>query len=203
MKKTILLLLVLFVCINFSVTSFAVDGGLLTADSVVGKAGDTVTVSVSISNNPGIIATKLSLDYDTEVMKLISVENGNVFKENTFVAGNDVSALPFNVLWEDSLSVENNKLNGKLVTFKFDLLSDANTGEYPITITYDTGSTFDTDLENVPFQVENGSVHIVSDADTSNSDNNDREIVYSIIGIVLFTALIITFIIKRKKAISL
>ena len=45
----------------------------LTVSAVEGYAGDTVTVSVALENNPGIAGTAFQLEYDTSVLELVGV----------------------------------------------------------------------------------------------------------------------------------
>lgn len=127
-----------------------------------GKAypGETVQVTVSVDGNPGIVAAMLHLSYDPQVLTLTAVDNGSVFGSEVFQPGGDLSAVPFSTLWIDALAAENNTANGTLVTFTFAVSPNAVAGTIPITITYDTDSTFDKDLQNTAFDVENGTVEI-------------------------------------------
>ncbi|MBR4721136.1 MAG: hypothetical protein IK057_05175, partial [Clostridia bacterium] len=51
-------------------TAFAADDFTVTAANVTAKAGETVDVAVSLENNPGIIALRLKIGYDSDVLTL-------------------------------------------------------------------------------------------------------------------------------------
>ncbi len=164
MKRKLLsfLLVMIMLVTNASifVTSYAASTGTFTVSSVSGKAGETVTVNVSISNNPGIVATKLSFSYDKAILTLLSVEDKGLLGTGSFVAGNNLSLIPYSVTWEDSLSSTNHTSNGVIASLTFKISDTAAIGTYPITISYDTGSTFDTNLNDVKFNTVNGSVTV-------------------------------------------
>ena len=122
--------------------------------------GETVQLTVSISDNPGVVSVMLRLQYDPQVLTLTAVDNGDVFDDGVFQSGGNLSAVPFTVFWADSLAEQNNTANGSLVTFTFSVAADAPVGTTPVTITYEQASTLDVDLDRVPFNVENGSVNV-------------------------------------------
>lgn len=132
---------------------FVVSGGSA-------RAGQTVQVTVSLANNPGIVATRLHLTYDPAVLTLTGVTDGGLIGTNTFTPGRDLTAIPFTVLWMDALSPVNYTENGVLVTYTFTVSEDAKPGTTPITLTYDTGSTYDFNLDDVSFAVQNDLVTV-------------------------------------------
>ena len=132
---------------------------LFTVTGGKAAAGETVQVTVDVANNPGIVAARLSLFYDKTVLTLESVQNGDVFGTSAFTKGGDLSAVPFTVLWEDSLN-PNHTQNGTLVTFTFRVHDDAEEGTTSVTLAYDADSTYNADLDNVAFLVRNGAVTV-------------------------------------------
>ena len=122
-------------------------------------AGETVQVSVRITDNPGIAAARLSLTYDRAILSLESVQNGEIFGASAFTPGGDLSAVPFTALWEDSLS-PNHTQDGTLVTFTFRVRENAEEGTTVVTLNYDADSTYNADLQNVAFAVQNGTVTV-------------------------------------------
>lgn len=133
---------------------------------------NTVDVTVSVKNNPGIIAAKLNISYDTSKLKLTKVTNGAVMGSSLFDPGNDLTASPYSVCWNDMDS--NHSGDGVMVTFTFEIAENAEIGVVPVTLTYDTGSTFNSDLENVSFATVSGSVEITDR--TPGDTNGDNEI---------------------------
>ena len=134
--------------------AFALTGG-------TAHAGETIEVTVSVRNNPGIIAAALRLSYDPQVLKLLRVRNGDVFTEDAFQSGGDLTAVPFGTVWVQSLSA-NNTQNGTLVTYTFAVAADAPAGTTAVTVTYDAGSAFDTNLQTVEFAVQNAEWNILA-----------------------------------------
>ena len=135
----------------------ATDAMLSIAD-VSGEAGDTVDVEVEVSNNPGIIAISFDVEYDSSKLKLVKAEDEKLLGTSTSVFGNDLSANPYRLCWDD-LSDKNNEQNGVLATLTFEILEDA-TGAADINLILNQGSTFNIDFEDVEFAVSGGKVNI-------------------------------------------
>lgn len=136
------------------------------------KAGKTVDVTVSVQNNPGIMAAKINVFYDTAVLSLKSVTNGSLMGESLFDQGGNISAVPYTVCWNDMS--KNFCDDGILVTYTFEVNENAPIGVTPVSLTYDEGSTFNSDLENVKFSTINGTVEIINR--TPGDANNDDEV---------------------------
>lgn len=119
--------------------------------------GETVCIDVNISNNPGIIATRFEVCYDSTVLKLIRVDNGDIFPTETFVSGDDKNI----VLFEDALSSENYTKNGCLVKLYFKVIEFPKPTKTKIRIIIDNGSTFDKNLNDVCFKSNEGILNIL------------------------------------------
>ncbi|MBQ7542080.1 MAG: DUF4091 domain-containing protein [Clostridia bacterium] len=124
------------------------------------KPGETVQITVSVENNPGIIAALLKMEYDPDVLTLTAVQNGDVFGDGVYQPGGNLSAIPYTTVWVDPLASANYTADGTLVTFTFTVAADAPVGTTPITVTYDTNSSLNTDLEYVAFTVQNNAVTV-------------------------------------------
>lgn len=125
--------------------------------------GKTVQVTVDISENPGIVSAMLHLHYDPQVLTLTAVDNGDVFGEDVFQSSGNLAHMPFNVFWIDALATENNTKSGTLVTFTFTVSPDAAKGATQVAVTYDENSTFDKDLQNIAFEIENTEIEIAAE----------------------------------------
>ena len=90
--------------------------------SASGKAGDTVTVNVDLTQNPGVIAMQLNVDYDEKQLELVNVSNSGVLNgynsPSTYGGGN------YTLNWEDGLSSTNNNGTGTVATLTFKLKED-------------------------------------------------------------------------------
>ena len=141
------------------------------ASDGVAHPGYTVRVKVSIANNSGIIATILHLNYDPSILTLVDVANNNLFGSGSFTPGNDLSAIPYNIVYEDSLSTTNHTENGSFITLTFRVKEDAPLGSTTVSVSYDEDSTYDKDLHLVEFAVQNGMLQITArEAGDSNGD---------------------------------
>lgn len=107
-----------------------------------------MTVTVKL-NNPGLIAMRIFVRYDSAVLQLDRAENGDVFPQNTAVFGKDTSADPYTLLWDDSLRTDNITQSGTLCTLHFTIRKAADGGSTGIRIAVDKGSTFDVNLQEV------------------------------------------------------
>ena len=133
-----------------------------TLELVASKAirGGTMDVQVNIRNNPGIVATRIWIEYDPEVLELMQVKNGDVFGEETIITGGDRTDVPYVVMWEDPLTHEDHTQDGTLGTLTFKVRADAPLGETAIRLFYDTGSTFNVQMQERPFNVRSTSVNV-------------------------------------------
>ena len=100
----------------------------VTADSVAGEPGETVTVAVKIADNPGFTNFAIALDYDREhlILKSIETQNG----DDPYLCGSNVS---INKTWDEnekeygfvvSASADPVKENGILFTVTFEIAAD-------------------------------------------------------------------------------
>ena len=139
-------------------------------------AGQTFTAEVKLSGNTdGFSNLGIEVDYNPEVLTLLSVQPG-------FETGWQVIApldkRPCSMLW---LSVkECSTFNGTLATLTFQVNPNANTGSYPITVSYDKGIREDNidgvsvnyrmdkegDLTSIGLTYSNGSVRVKALPDT-------------------------------------
>ena len=146
-----------------SIDKLPIEGeATLKVGNVKGRAGETVEVSVRIDGNPGIVATHIMLDYDKEILTLKEVRDGEIFGTGKMTAGNDLTAIPYNVVFVDALAEENYASDGTLVTFVFEISADVPDSYTEVRIDYYAESTFNAELDAVAFTLINGKVEIVN-----------------------------------------
>lgn len=189
MNKTykIMIFIFVFVMIVFSLTSmnmfttFAVssENPSIAINSARGKAGDTVDVTITMSNNPGFVSANLYVKYDENILTLKKVKDGGLLSG---VTHSDNYTSPYGLCWVNDLSKENFKVNGVLATLTFEISKDAKSGESTISLEQDI---LNCDVENVIFDLISGKVEINAsshqeDSDlaesTSNVSNSDSNI---------------------------
>ena len=137
--------------------------GIIRAESVAAKAGDTVTVGIFIDENPGFVGLRIFAGYDSSVLTL--KEAADCTGTDIYTFGNEYSANPYTLLWVDALSETDYTFTGKIATLTFEVSESAEAGSYTVDITVDEGSTFNVGLDNVAFTDEDGTVTVENDAE--------------------------------------
>lgn len=142
--------------INFTAGAVAIrpkqvydETGKLVLSSERARAGDEVTVSVSIEDNPGIMVMVLGIDYDESRLELIGHEDG-ILTGWTVVK---------NAVWigdDDSTS------NGVILKLKFRVLDNAEDGDAQVTVLYSDGDIANHMEETKHPAVEAGKVTVCS-----------------------------------------
>ena len=151
----VVLTLTLLVSTLFVVTAFAANNELkVTVGNVSGKAGQSVSVPVTVSDNPGLVQFYSELIYDTSKLTLESIIAGAVFTDAAH--GNNLSVSPFALNWDMSTASSNNISNGVIVTLNFIIKDDVALGEIPVTVTPSYIADFN--LERVDFEAIEGKV---------------------------------------------
>ncbi len=133
------------------------DDAQFVVSTATGKAGDTVTLTVSIENNPGIVSAYLKLYYDTEKLELIDAEDTGLLADHDF----NLEVMPYSLNWDSSLSSVNNTNNGDIAILTFRIKDDCQPSDADIMLRFDPRNILDTNFDLVPFAVTDGTVHVV------------------------------------------
>lgn len=171
MKKILsFVLLAVILGTSLAISSFATDDTPhYSIDGATVEAGETFTIPVYISNNPGINGTKLFVYFDPE-LTCESITNGEVFMNSEITvasrlnipAATNTNAMKTfteqNVDPQDYNSAcvaflknndSNNTSNG--VLFNVTMTAPSEPGTYFIGVLYSYASTFNSNIENVEF----------------------------------------------------
>ncbi len=176
MKKILVLLLsiILLFAVLPTVSVSAAKEPTFVVSNEKADAGDTVKITISTKNNPGIISMKLLIKYDNTALKLVNAEKGK-FNDITFSPKGNI---PFIANWVDGLN-PNNKTNGVITTLTFEVLDTAPQGKSEISVTYNPDDVFEitksNDLVNVKFAVQNGYVDITNPNVDNQASNNSSQ----------------------------
>ena len=152
------------------------DAPQIVVGSKTTMAGNTVTVDVSLRNNPGIISMMLHLSYD-DALTLVNIGDTGLMPGRVH---GDVTDTLF---WDSGTSTENLTVNGVIATLTFKVDENAEPGEYGIRFTYnnDESDIINADFEPVDFAVVNGKIKvsnvIIGDVDMSGSVNAKDRVV--------------------------
>ena len=166
MKK--LLSLVIIVIMLLSFMSVSASGFTAEVESVQAKCGDTVTINITLNDNPGIITAVFSLTYDKSRLELVSAADKNLLDMNVF--SQTYTTYPFVLSWYSASNTNFND-DGVLAELRFKVLEDAAPGEAFINLEFDEDDIFNSELENVELTVKNGSVYV---EDNITGDSNEQ-----------------------------
>ena len=128
MKKILTFIIIIAMTLSLGVPAFAATPATVTVASPAAAVnpGDTVDVTVTIADNPGMDVMKLKFSYDTAALTLKDIELGSVMT-GTFTKNLDKA-----VALLEAAGTTNATGNGTLVTLKFEVKSTATAGNYTI-----------------------------------------------------------------------
>lgn len=160
MKRIISLVIMLIMAVSlFSVTAFADGDPTIRISSEEAEPGDTITVEVSLENNPGIMAFVLGLEYDETRLEEVKFSHSGL---------QGLWAMSENVVWVGS---GDDTYEGVFLKLKFRVLEDAPAGEATVNITYTEGGICNYDEESVDFAVVSGGVTVSGAADSDGTQS--------------------------------
>ncbi len=119
--------------------------------SASGKAGDTVTVNVDLTQNPGVIAMQLNVGYDEKQLELVNVSNSGVL--NGYNSPSTYGGGSYTLNWEDGLSSTNNNGTGTVATLTFKLKEDCDKAKVTV-----SGKGHNADVSTVSVSGASGTI---------------------------------------------
>ena len=146
---TILSVLLLICSLPFCAA--AEGSAAVSVGSASGKAGDTVTVDVNLTENPGVIAMNLNVNYDEKQLELVGVNNSGVL--NGFNSPSTYGGGSYTLNWEDGLSTTNNNGTGTVATLTFKLKEDCDKANVSV-----SGKGHDADVNTVSVSGGSGTI---------------------------------------------
>lgn len=132
------LIFVLIMTIAGGKTRVQAAGAALSVSSVSAEKGGTVTVNVSLSNNPGIYGIKVKAEYDSSVLQIKSMSNGNVFPASEAIC-NEAKG----VYVANSSDFNNVTGNGTLFTLEFKVLDGADAASCNVSVKLEKAQNVD------------------------------------------------------------
>ncbi len=166
MKKTFALILTMILFLSLFPTVVSAENmPTVIVSNAEAKVGDTVKITVSVQNNPGIMSMQLKIGYDSNALKFEGAEELD-FKNLTY---GPPTKNPFITTWIEPLITENNTTDGVFVKLEFTVLDTAPNGKSEIAVSYDADEVFDIKFDNVNFNIQNGYI------DIKNVDSNQQQ----------------------------
>ncbi len=101
------------------------------SDKKVKQGTDTVTLDVTVKNNTGIAGITMNIEFDNTAFEVKSVKDGD-FSSFTVVQGQGTQS-PYKILLFN-LGGANVTGDGKLLSVTFDILDNADSGTYNVTV---------------------------------------------------------------------
>lgn len=128
------------------------------SESVVADCGDTISVPVKITNNPGMMGFSVIIDYDETVMTPISVKTGDILEGGTLndSIGGSLSAGKVKVTYYADYDINS---DGTLFTVDFEIKENVS-GKYNIGVSYIQDDTFNEDFEDVVLSCKGSTITI-------------------------------------------
>lgn len=152
-----LCLLAAALTVGTALSVFAEKAGTVSIESLTVTAGtESVTLKITLADNPGMINLKLALEYDSEHFALETVSDGKLFKD--FQTSEAVTDDPFVMVWNDDLAEENITADGTLATLTFAVLPGTPAKDYVFSLSCE--DTYDKDLNAVTVTPANGTVTV-------------------------------------------
>ncbi len=139
---------------------------LVIAD-VEAKAGSTVSVSVDVRNNPGIIGALLTFEFDP-ALTLVGAEAGGAWKSLNFTRPSELTN-NCNFIWDGVTNADYSNGTIIVLTFKVPDGADVNT-VYNISASYTSKNMINADLEPMDIEIENGSITVKNPVGDANGD---------------------------------
>lgn len=174
-KKIISVFFVLALVLTFTgISAFAEEKPKLSVSSARANAGETVDITLSLSNNPGIISMLLNVDYNNEVLELLNAEDAGVL--GTQLHSNDLKLNPYILYWSNGAAASDFSADGTIATLTFKIKENTQPAEYPITVSYDKDSDgiFNYDFKSVDFEIDNGKIIVPKLSDNTASAGNKQ-----------------------------
>lgn len=142
-KRIFTILLCVVICFSMCIISYAAnDTAKITVSSADAYPGDTVTIDITIENNPGIMGMAFCVTYNNEAVEYVSHQGGYI-SSFTYKNHSDKGHISFtNVENKDKTD------NGKLLSVTFKVKESAKPGAHTVTLANSNREKYGTKLHN-------------------------------------------------------
>lgn len=162
MKIKIILTSLIFILL-LSINVFAANSTIIILSSRECYAGETITLSLSFTQNSGFANARVSVVYDEDIFTLVgAAKDKNLFSGDFH---SDRLKSPYNLSWESSSYSQNYYAEGVAAELTFKVSPTAKNGKYEIQVVVMSDGLISADGSIVDVQCINSSVFIVQDPD--------------------------------------
>ena len=155
-----LALLMMLTVFPASMIANAANATTVTVESVNAVPGSNVEVNINVKNNPGIFAANFTVTYD-KGLTLINSKSGDAFSALSMTKPENYNS-PCKFGW-DALEIADEDIKDGTIltlTFSVDKGVSANS-KLNVKLSYQNGNIIDSDLNDIPVTINNGSVTII------------------------------------------
>ena len=141
---------------------YALDNIKITVSKVSVNAGEDVEIPIILSGNTGIAGMAISVSYNNN-LTLKSISRGNALSTLAYTPPGDLTANPVNLVFD---GLEEDNTDGTIATLTFTAPTNV-TGTFDVNVSYEVGSIYDGDLNDLDVTIINGSVEVLESASTT------------------------------------
>ena len=158
-----LMLIISVIPVGITNASGFSDNTAFTVSSVTANPGETVDVTVSVNNNPGILGAILDCTYSDE-LTLVKADSGEAFSAHTMTTSANLSS-PCRFTWDAIELGASDIKDGTVLTLTFKVPDNAVPGtQYMVEISSAEGDIVDTNLNTVVPKFTAGNITVSSTA---------------------------------------
>ena len=128
--------------------------------ATVDKGAETVTISVRIRNNPGIMGAVLRITVDDQVFAFASGAKSQFPGLTLTSPGSGVTASPYTFMLDAMELSDSDRVDGTLFTVTFSIKDLEATGTFNVGLTCDGGSIFDENYADPGVALSGGTITI-------------------------------------------
>ena len=169
MMKKILCICLAVALMGACIPVAAAGDPAIVVSETAGNPGDTVTITVSTQNNPGIIGLRVFVSYDSAVLELKKTEEGD-FSGITF---GPVVKNPFIFSWVDAIHPDNTT-NGVMAKLTFAIKANAPVGKSVVSVSYGEADAFNSKWEDINFATVAGGVTVGGNIENGGTVATDK-----------------------------
>lgn len=152
---------------NFTVNVTAEKVASVWASDVSASAGESVSIPVNISNNPGFMGFSLIVEYDESVLTPVSVSAGDMLSDGTL--DNSIGgSLPAGKIKITFKADENIVADGMMFAVDFTINEKAQSGESFVEVSYLPRDTFNENYDNINLVCSGSAVLVSNQAEDKN-----------------------------------